>query len=128
MGDRKSRDLAEFTRDEILEMYPEDVIGIYVPRRDDKSRLTGPLIIELEFDRDTLDPHIVNGRENFQLRMKKERPTIYKRCLQFGHPKKYCRSEKKFCGRCSQQIQEEEEHSCCGLLCYTKRKHQFRIR
>ena len=67
-----SRDLAEFTREEILEMCPEDVIDIHVPRRDDNSRLTEPPIIELEFDRDTLDPHIVIRRENFQLRMKKD--------------------------------------------------------
>ena len=52
-------------------MCHEDVIDIHVPRRDDNSRLTRLLIIELEFDRDTLDPHIVIGRENLQLRMKK---------------------------------------------------------
>ena len=71
-----------------------------------------PPIIELEFDRDTLDPHIMIGRENFQLRMKKGRPTKCKRCLQFEHPKKFGRSKKKFCGGCSEQIKEKGEHSC----------------
>ena len=35
-----SRDL--FTREEILEMCPEDIIDIHVLKRNDNSRLTGP--------------------------------------------------------------------------------------
>ena len=41
-GTVNSRDLVEFTREEILEMCSEDVIDMHVPRRDDNSRLTGP--------------------------------------------------------------------------------------
>ena len=48
-----------------MEMCPKDVIDIHVSRRNDNSRLMEPLIIELEFDRDTLDPNIVIRRENF---------------------------------------------------------------
>ena len=35
-----------------------------------------PPIIELEFEKDTLNPHIIIGGENIQLRMKKERSTL----------------------------------------------------
>ena len=61
-------------------------MNIRIPRKDDENRLMGPPIIELEFKKDTLDPHIVRG-ENIQLQMKKERPTLCERCLQFGHKK-----------------------------------------
>ena len=50
--------------------------------------------------------HIIIGGENIQLRMKKERPTLCERCLQFGHPKKYCRSDRKLCTDCEWMILE----------------------
>ena len=56
-----NRDLAEFMREEIMEMYPKDVLDIYIPRRDDGNRLMGPSIIELEFEKDILDPNIIIG-------------------------------------------------------------------
>ena len=40
-------------------MCPEDVTDICMPRRDNENRLMGPPIIELEFEKDTLDPHII---------------------------------------------------------------------
>ena len=64
-----------------------------MPRRDDDNRLMGPPIIELEFEKDILDPHEIIGGEKFRLQMKKERPTLCERCLQVGHPKKFCRRE-----------------------------------
>ena len=76
-------------------MCPKDVTNIRMTRRDNKNRLTGPQIIELEFEKYILDPHIIMEGENIQLQMKKERPTLYERYLQFGHPKKYCRSDRK---------------------------------
>ena len=57
----------EFTKEEILEMCPKDVRNIRMLRRDDENRLMGPPKIELEFEKDTLDPHIIIGGENFQL-------------------------------------------------------------
>ena len=48
-----------------------------------KTGSWAPQIIELEFEKDTLDPHIIIGEENIQLRMKKERPTKCEICLQF---------------------------------------------
>ena len=74
-------------------MSPKDVMDIRMPRSDYDNILVGPSIIELEFEKDILDSHIIIG-ENIQLRMKKERPNLCERCLQFGHPKKYCRSNK----------------------------------
>ena len=62
MGAVYSRDLAEFTKEEIMEMCPKDVMDISMPRRDDENRLMGPPIIELEIEKDILDPHkIIRG-------------------------------------------------------------------
>ena len=72
-------------------MCPKDITDICIPWRDYEKRLMVPLIIELEFEKDILDTHIIIGGENIQLRMKNERPTLCERCLQFGHIKKDCR-------------------------------------
>ena len=47
-------------------MCPKDVMDIRMPRRNDDYRLMVPPIIELEFAKDILDPHIIIG-ENIQL-------------------------------------------------------------
>ena len=49
-----------------------DIVDICVPRRDDDNSLMGPPIIELEFEKCTLNPHIIIGEERIQLRMKKK--------------------------------------------------------
>ena len=36
-----------------------------------------PPIIELEFEKDTLNPHIIIGGENIQLRIRNERDQLY---------------------------------------------------
>ena len=59
-----------------MAMCPKDDIDIRVPRRDDDNRLVGLPIIKLEFEKDTLDPHIIIGGEYIQLRIKRERPTL----------------------------------------------------
>ena len=59
-----SRDLAEFTKEEIMEMCPNDIVDIRVPRRDGDNRFVGLSIIKLEFEKDTLNPHIIIGEEN----------------------------------------------------------------
>ena len=45
----------------------KDVMDILMPRRDDDNRLLRPPIIELEFEKDILDPHIIIGEENIRL-------------------------------------------------------------
>ena len=70
------RDLVEFTKEEIMEMCPKKVVGIFVPSRDDDNRLMEPQIIKLEFEKEILDPNIIIGEENIRLQMKKERPTF----------------------------------------------------
>ena len=42
-------------------MCPKEVTDIRMPMRDDDNRLVGPPIIELEFEKDILDPHIIIG-------------------------------------------------------------------
>ena len=69
-------------------MCPKDVTHIRMPRTDNGNRFMGSPLFELEFKKDILDPHIIIGGENTQLQMKKERPTLCERRLQFGHPKK----------------------------------------
>ena len=54
-----SRDLAEFMKEEIMAICPKDVVNIRVLRRDDSYKILGPPIIKLEFEKDTLDPHII---------------------------------------------------------------------
>ena len=39
----------------------------------------GPPIIELEFEKDILDPHIIIGGESIQLKMTKEKPLVYRK-------------------------------------------------
>ena len=69
LGTVYSRDLAEFTKEEIMAMCPKDVVEIPVPRRDDGDRPMELLIIKLEFEKDTLDPHITIEEEIIQLRI-----------------------------------------------------------
>ena len=45
-----NRDLAEFTKEEILEISPKEVTDIHMPRRKDDNRLMGFPIIEMEFE------------------------------------------------------------------------------
>ena len=73
----------------------KDITDICMPRRDNENRLMVPPIIEVEFEKDTLDQHIITGRENILLQMKKGRPILFESCLQYGHTKKYCRSDGK---------------------------------
>ena len=68
-------------------MCPKKVTDICMPRIDDDNRLMGSPIIELVFEKDILDPHIIIGGENIQLKMKKERPTLCERYLELRHPK-----------------------------------------
>ena len=51
--------MAEFTRNEIMSMCPKDLVEIRVPKRDDGDKLMGPPIIELKFEKDILDRHII---------------------------------------------------------------------
>ena len=60
MGALYSKNLAEFIKEQIMEMCPKDVVIICVPRRDDDNRIMGPPIIELEFEKNTMEPHINN--------------------------------------------------------------------
>ena len=71
-------------------MCPKCVIDIRVPWRVDDYKLMGPPIIELEIEKNKLDPHIIVGGESIPLRMKKEKPTLCERCFQLGHPKRFC--------------------------------------
>ena len=50
---------------------PNEVVDICVSRRNDGDRLMGPTIIELDYEKDALGPHIIIGGENIKLRMKK---------------------------------------------------------
>ena len=52
-----------------MAMCPKDVVEIPVPRRDDGDRPMELLIIKLEFEKDTLDPHITIEEEIIQLRV-----------------------------------------------------------
>ena len=80
-----------------------------------------PPIIELELEKD-----IIIGGENIQLRIEKKRPILYDRCLQFGHSKKYCRSERELCTNCTEHLQEGRMHNCRGNLCfYCKEPHKI---
>ena len=45
-----------------MEICPKDEVDICISRRDDANRLMGPPIIELEIEKDILDPHkIIRG-------------------------------------------------------------------
>ena len=46
-----SRDLAEFTKEEIMAMCSKNVVDIHMPRKNSRDGLMGPPIIELEFEK-----------------------------------------------------------------------------
>ena len=85
-------------------MCPKDVVDIQLPIRDEDNRLMGQQIIELEFKKDILDPHIIVGGESIQLQIKKEKPTLCERCLQFGHFKRLCRSNRELYRDCTEPL------------------------
>ena len=95
-----------------MEMCPTDVVAILMPKRDNDNRLIDSPIIELNFEKDILDPYIIIGGESIQLRMKKENPTLCERCLQLGHPKKFCKSNRELCRDCTEPLQEGRAHNC----------------
>ena len=120
-----NRDLVEFMKEKILEMDSKGVMDICMPRRGDDNRLVGLPIIELQFEKDILDLHVIIGGENVQLRMKKERPNLCKKCLQFGHPKEYCKSDRESCTNCIEHLQEGRMHNCKENFClYCKEPHK----
>ena len=100
----------------------KDATDIRMPKRDYENNLLGPPIIKLEFEKYILDPHIIMEGENIQLQMKKERPTLCERCLQFGHPKNYCRSDRELCINCVKLLQEGRMHNCRGTFTSTAKK------
>ena len=63
-------------------------------------------IIELEFDKDPLNPHIIKVGKNIQLIIKKERPTLCERFFQFKHHKKFCRSNLEHNKHCTKPLQK----------------------
>ena len=85
--------MTEFTKEKIMELCLKEVMDIRVTKRDDDNRFMGTPNIELEFDKDTLDPRIIVGGESIQLRRKKDKPSLCERCLQYWHPKKFCRKK-----------------------------------
>ena len=54
----------KFTREEIMKMCHKDIVNIHVPKREENNRFMGLPIIELEFDKDILDLHIIIGEES----------------------------------------------------------------
>ena len=89
-----------------MELCFKDKVDICILRRDDDNRFMSLPIIELEFEKDNLDPHIIIRGESIQLRMKKEKPTFFERSLQFGYPKKFCRSSMELYRDCTEPLQE----------------------
>ena len=77
---------------EIMAMCPKDVVNIPVPRRDDGNSLMRLPIIKLEFEKDFLDSHIIIREKSIQVRTKREKLILCERCIQYGHPKKFCRN------------------------------------
>ena len=56
-------------------MCPKKRTNICMPRRDDDNRLMGHPMIELEFEKDNLDPHIIiEGKHSI---MNEERETNF---------------------------------------------------
>ena len=75
------------------------------------------------------DTHnIAIGGERFELHKKIERPVMCKKCLKFGHPKKYSNKEEKYCEKCAKPLNEGEDennHICSGEYCfYCNKEHK----
>ena len=113
-------------KEERLKICPKNVTDICMPKRDYDNRLMGPtIIIEVEFEKDILDPHIIIGGENIELRIKKERPTLCEICLQFEQPKKYYRSDREFGSNCAEHLQQGRMHNFRGNFClYCEKPHK----
>ena len=124
----RSRDLAEYTKEEIEARSPEWVLQVVMPRRNREGKIEGQPIIELQTDREIEDTHIGIGGERYEIRKKTEKPMMCKKCLQFGHPKKYCTRNESYCNLCAAPINEDEEengHTCRGEYClYCEQEHK----
>ena len=94
-----SRNLAELTKEEKMEMFPKNVVDIRMLSKDD-DKLMGLPIMALEFEKDILKSHIIIRGESIQLRMKKQKPSLCERCLQFRHPK----SSAEATGNCAEPL------------------------
>ena len=105
-------------------MCPKDVTDIRMPKRDVENRFMGPPIIELEFKKDILDPHIIIRGENIQLQMKKERPTLYK-IVTSSDTQKSTAEVRELCTNCTEHLHEGKMHDCRGNFClYCKKAHK----
>ena len=65
-----SRDLAEYTNEEVEAMCPEWVIQAIMARKDKKGKSLGKPIIKLPTEREVEDTHIAIGGERFEIRRK----------------------------------------------------------
>ena len=90
-------------------MCPKYVVDIHILRRNDNSRLMGPPIIELEYEQDILDPHIIIGGESIGL----QKLTLCERYLQFGHPKNFAK-ETRNSAETAQSFYRKEEYEIIG--------------
>ena len=109
-------------------MSPEWVLQVVMPRKTSEGKIEGQPIIEIQTDREIEDTHIGIGEERFEIRKKTEKPMMCKKCLQFGHPKKYCTRNESYCNICAVQIDEgedEKSHTCRGDYClYCEQGHR----
>ena len=50
-------------------------------------------------------------------RIKREKPSLWKKCFQFGHPKKYCRKTPVSSVGTANLLQTSGTHQCRGEFC-----------
>ena len=89
-----SRDLMEFTEDEIHQMCPEYVTEVRKGRENTK-------IITLTFDLLTTPESIYIGHFSFRVKKWRPNPMLCFKCLNYGHLAKHCRLERERCSNCS---------------------------
>ena len=79
-------------------------MDIRVLRRDDNNKLLGPPIIEIEFEKNTLDPYIIIGGESINYEWKKADQFYVKDVSSLVTPKKS-----------AETLQEGRVHNCGGI-------------
>ena len=112
-GEIFSWELEDHLEQDLLDVCPEEVINVIRPWKDK------PLFF-LEFNKPDLtyisDIKIENL--NIPLKLKKPQPMICKKCLNYGHTEKWCKTSHRRCRNCAKPDHAEDDTECEETKCY----------
>ena len=107
-----SWDLEDHTEQDLLDVCPEEVINVVRPWGDkpvffleyNKTEITNVKDIKIE-------------NLNIPLKLKKTQPMICKKCLNYGHTERWCKSPFRRCRYCADTEHITDSSECMGVKC-----------